>query len=139
MKDYRLPGRTRVKPEDAHPARVDGRDLAARGLANRVEAIKSLYSAGDDSELQKTMIWEAERQSWVLVRHAAILFLSKARDNSKAQDLLERIVERDWHDGLRAAALLARTDPDGAQIRDFFHLPYRTEPFGERVDPIDSQ
>lgn len=106
--------------------------------ATRLEALKSLYNAMGHYRVRDLMMDivrdSNERKP---VRLAAIKALSGANNDSRVKRLLEDIMERSSDTDLRLAAIDAAS-PDLADIREYFHLPYRLENGGS-VSPLDRE
>ncbi|MEW5906226.1 MAG: HEAT repeat domain-containing protein [Elusimicrobiota bacterium] len=104
----------------------------------RIEAIKSLYNAMGHYRVRDLMMElvknSGERKP---VRLAAIKALSGANGDPRVRDLLEDIMERSSDTDLRLAAIEAAS-PNPADIRDYFHLPYKLEN-GVVVSPLDRE
>lgn len=104
----------------------------------RIEALKSLYNAmGHYRVRDLVMDLVTDRNERMPVRLAAVKALSGANNDSRVKRLLEDIMERSEDTGLRLAAIDAAS-PDLADIREYFHLPYRLDN-GILVSPLDRE
>ncbi|KAF0124204.1 MAG: hypothetical protein FD189_2531 [Elusimicrobia bacterium] len=104
----------------------------------RVEALKSLYNAMGHyrvKDLMTDLVRDSNERK--PVRLAAIKALSGANNDSRVKSLLEDIMERSSDTEFRLAAIEALS-PDLADIREYFHLPYKLEN-GGFVSPIEKE